>query len=48
MSTVPFDPLSRLHSQPWSSLAGLVSVALALFVLPDLLGLDAARGESAA
>lgn len=27
--------------------AGLVSVALALFVLPDLLGLDEARGESA-
>ncbi len=27
MSTVPFDPLSRLHSQPWSALAGLVSIA---------------------
>ena len=27
--------------------AGLVSVALALFVLPDLLGLDEAQGESA-
>lgn len=26
MSTVPFDPLSRLHSQPWSALAGLVSI----------------------
>lgn len=27
MSTVPFDPLSRLHSQPWPALAGLVSIA---------------------